>query len=66
MGAAAPDPRREEIELGQLLTFTACIRGNAPAFVRGEPVALDPASLRIAGRRVSWIAGGEPRSAVVR
>ena len=37
-----PDPRREEIQLGHLLTFTACIRGNSPAFVRGEPVQLDP------------------------
>jgi hypothetical protein len=28
--------------------------------------AVDPTSLSLAGRRVSWVSGGEPRSAVVR
>jgi hypothetical protein len=28
--------------------------------------AVDPTSLRLAGRRVSWLSDGEPRSAVVR
>lgn len=36
------DPRKAEITLGQLLTFTACIRGNNPAYVHGAPVTLDP------------------------
>jgi hypothetical protein len=31
-----------------------------------EGASVDPASLRLAGRRVSWLSGGEPRSAVVR
>jgi CubicO group peptidase (beta-lactamase class C family) len=37
------DPRKSEITLGQLLTFTACIRGNNPGYVRGREVVLDPA-----------------------
>jgi hypothetical protein len=28
--------------------------------------AVDPKSLRLAGRRVTWLSGGQPRSAVVR
>lgn len=31
-----------------------------------DGASVDPASLRLAGRRVSWLSGGEPRSAVVR
>jgi hypothetical protein len=31
-----------------------------------DGTSVEPASLRLAGRRVSWLAGGEPRSAVVR
>jgi CubicO group peptidase (beta-lactamase class C family) len=36
------DPRKSEIKLGQLLAFTAGIRGNNPAYVRGKPVTIDP------------------------
>ena len=36
------DPRKREIKLGQLLAMTAGIRGNNPAFVRGEEASLDP------------------------
>lgn len=36
------DRRKSGITLGQLLAFTACIRGNTPGYVRGEPVAVDP------------------------
>jgi CubicO group peptidase (beta-lactamase class C family) len=36
------DPRKAEIKLGQLLAFTACIRGNNPGYVRREPIMLDP------------------------
>jgi hypothetical protein len=31
-----------------------------------DGASVDPASLRLAGRRVSWLSGGEPHSAVVR
>lgn len=31
-----------------------------------DSASVDPASLRLAGRRVSWLSGGQPRSAVVR
>jgi hypothetical protein len=31
-----------------------------------DGASVDPASLRLAGRRVSWLAGGEPHSAIVR
>jgi CubicO group peptidase (beta-lactamase class C family) len=37
------DPRKAAITLGQLLTFTACIRGNNPGYVLGKEVVLDPA-----------------------
>jgi CubicO group peptidase (beta-lactamase class C family) len=37
------DPRKAEIKLGQLLAFTAGIRGNNPCFVNGKPVTIDPA-----------------------
>lgn len=36
------DPRKKEIKLGQLLAFTAGIRGNNPSYVRGRPVTIDP------------------------
>jgi CubicO group peptidase (beta-lactamase class C family) len=36
------DTRKSEIKLGQLLTMTAGIRGNNPAFVRGVASTLDP------------------------
>jgi CubicO group peptidase (beta-lactamase class C family) len=36
------DPRKQEIKLGQLLAFTAGIRGNNPSYVRGEQVTIDP------------------------
>lgn len=37
------DPRKKEIKLGQLLAFSAGIRGNNPSFVDGKPTTLDPA-----------------------
>ena len=37
------DPRKAEIKLGQLLSFTAGIRGNNPSFVHGQAVEIDPA-----------------------
>lgn len=36
------DPRKAEIKLGQLLAFTAGIRGNNPAYVRNQRVTIDP------------------------
>lgn len=36
------DPAKAEIKLGQLLAFTAGIRGNNPVSVYGEPRAIDP------------------------
>ncbi len=37
------DPRKADIKLGQLLAMTACIRGNNPVYVRGNPTTIDPA-----------------------
>jgi CubicO group peptidase (beta-lactamase class C family) len=37
------DPRMARIKLGQLLAFTAGIRGNNPSFVQGREVRLAPA-----------------------
>lgn len=37
------DPAKAEIKLGQLLCFTAGIRGNNPGMVNGKEVRLDPA-----------------------
>lgn len=36
------DPRKEAIKLGQLLAFSAGIRGNNPCFVAGRPTLIDP------------------------
>jgi CubicO group peptidase (beta-lactamase class C family) len=36
------DPAKAEIKLGQLLAFSAGIRGNNPGFSRGRRVILDP------------------------
>ncbi len=36
------DPRKSEIRLGQLLTFTAGIRGNNPVYVNGKQGTIDP------------------------
>ena len=36
------DPRKREVKLGQLLAFTAGIRGNNPGYVHRRPVSLDP------------------------
>ncbi len=36
------DPAMAEIKLGQLMSFSAGIRGNNPGYVNGEPVTLDP------------------------
>ena len=37
------DPRKKDITLGQLLTMSACIRGNNPVYVHGEPAQIQPA-----------------------
>ena len=37
------DPRKAQIKLGQLLAFSAGIRGNNPGMVRGERTRLEPA-----------------------
>ncbi|MCK5463556.1 MAG: serine hydrolase, partial [Bacteroidales bacterium] len=37
-----PDPRMEDIKLGQLLSFTAGIRGNNPVYIDGKPSEIDP------------------------
>jgi CubicO group peptidase (beta-lactamase class C family) len=37
------DPAKADIKLGQLLCFTAGIRGNNPCYVDGKPVQIDPA-----------------------
>ena len=37
------DPRMANIKLGQLLSFSAGIRGNNPAYVNGKPSTIDPA-----------------------
>jgi len=36
------DPRKQEIRMGELLSFTAGIRGNNPSWVDGKQVTLDP------------------------
>jgi CubicO group peptidase (beta-lactamase class C family) len=37
-----PDPRMADIKLGQLLSFSAGIRGNNPVYVNGKPQEIDP------------------------
>jgi len=37
-----PDPRMSKIKLGQLLAFTAGIRGNNPVYINGTPSKIDP------------------------
>ena len=37
------DPRMADIQLGQLLSFSAGIRGNNPVYIRGHPSTIDPA-----------------------
>jgi len=36
------DPRKKDIKLGQLLAFTAGIRGNNPSYVNGKATTIDP------------------------
>jgi len=36
------DPRMADIKLGQLLSFSAGIRGNNPVYVNGQPQKIDP------------------------
>ncbi len=36
------DPKMAEIKLGQLLSFTAGIRGNNPVYINGKPATIDP------------------------
>ncbi len=37
------DPRMENIMLGQLLSFSAGIRGNNPCYKNGQPINIEPA-----------------------
>jgi CubicO group peptidase (beta-lactamase class C family) len=37
------DPRKQEIKLGQLLAFSAGIRGNNPSYVEGKETTISPA-----------------------
>lgn len=37
-----PDPRMADIKLGQLLSFTAGIRGNNPVYIYGKPSTISP------------------------
>ncbi len=43
MAFPLPDPRMADIKLGQLLSFSAGIRGNNPVYVNGKPSEIDPA-----------------------
>jgi CubicO group peptidase (beta-lactamase class C family) len=36
------DPRMADIKLGQLLTFSAGIRGNNPVYINGKPSLIEP------------------------
>jgi CubicO group peptidase (beta-lactamase class C family) len=42
MAFPLPDPRMEDIKLGQLLSFTAGVRGNNPVYINMEPTNIDP------------------------
>ena len=66
------DPRKADIKLGQLLTFSAGIRGNNPGYVMGKEVTLTPAGPDGApavvddiamGKRDTLLARGQPISA---
>ncbi len=37
-----PDPKMADIKLGQLLSFTAGIRGNNPVYINGKPSEINP------------------------
>lgn len=37
-----PDPRMADIKLGQLLSFSAGIRGNNPVYINGKPSKINP------------------------
>ena len=39
------DPRMENIKLGQLLSFSAGIRGNNPVYVKNQPQTINPVGL---------------------
>ncbi|MDA0346905.1 MAG: serine hydrolase [Verrucomicrobia bacterium] len=39
------DPAKSQINLGQLLSFTAGIRGNNPSYVYGDEIIVDPPGL---------------------
>jgi CubicO group peptidase (beta-lactamase class C family) len=65
------DPAKAEIKLGQLLAFTAGIRGNNPCFVQGKETIIDPAGPDgssaliddVAVGRKATISQGRPTSA---
>jgi len=52
------DPAKAEIKLGQLLAFTAGIRGNNPSRVLGKDVAIDPPGPDGAGAMIDAVAHG--------
>jgi CubicO group peptidase (beta-lactamase class C family) len=52
------DPAKAEIKLGQLLAFTAGIRGNNPSRVLGKDVTIDPPGPDGAGALIEAVAHG--------
>jgi CubicO group peptidase (beta-lactamase class C family) len=52
------DPRKAEIKLGQLLAFTAGIRGNNPSRTGGQEVTLDPPGPDGAAAMIDSVAAG--------
>lgn len=42
MAFPLPDARMADIKLGQLLSFSAGIRGNNPVYINGKPSTIDP------------------------
>lgn len=52
------DPAKADIKLGQLLSFTAGIRGNNPCYVDGRQVEIDPAGPDGAKAMIEEIAVG--------
>ncbi len=52
------DPAKAEIKLGQLLAFTAGVRGNNPSRVLGKEVTIDPPGPDGAGAMIDAVAHG--------
>jgi CubicO group peptidase (beta-lactamase class C family) len=65
------DPAKAEIKLGQLLAFTAGIRGNNPSYINGKEATIDPAGPdgwpalvdEVALGKKDWSDGGQRISA---